>query len=123
MKRFFRFLFRLLIVAVVVAAFILLIGLFVQFQTMTEQVGALSTRVHQLEQAGPARLADGRAEQNADTHAHADRHARRAGRRFTGGRAEQDAHAHADTDTDRHAFGPLFHRQQRLGQRAHRARR
>ena len=59
MKRFFRFVFRLLIIAVVVFAFIMLVVLFSQLQTLTTQIGALSTRVYELEQAGPARPAPG----------------------------------------------------------------
>ena len=55
MKRFFRFLFRLLIFAVVVAALILSGVLFSQLQTLTTQIDALTTRVHRLEQAGQAR--------------------------------------------------------------------
>ena len=37
----------------------MLAGLFTQLTTLTEQVGALSTRMHTLEQAGPARPAPG----------------------------------------------------------------
>ena len=59
MKRFFRFLFRLLIVAVVVAAFIMLVALFVHLQTLTTQIDVLSTRMHRLEQADAARPAPG----------------------------------------------------------------
>ena len=59
MKRFFRFVFRLLKIAAVVAALIMLVVLIVQQTTLTEQVGALSTRVHRLEQATPARPAPG----------------------------------------------------------------
>ena len=49
MKRFFRFIFRLLLFA----ALILLVVLFTQMQTLATQVAALSTRVHELEQATP----------------------------------------------------------------------
>ena len=59
MKRFFRFVYRLLKIAAVVAALILLGVLLMQQTTLTEQVGALSTRMHELEQAGPARPAPG----------------------------------------------------------------
>ena len=51
MKRFFRFVFRLLTIAVVVAALIMLAVVLMQQTTLTEQVGALSTRVHTFEQA------------------------------------------------------------------------
>ena len=59
MKRFFRFVFRLLTIAVVVAALIMLAVVLMQQTTLTEQVGALSTRVHTLEQAPAARPAPG----------------------------------------------------------------
>ncbi len=59
MKRFFRFLFRLLIVAVVVAAFIMLFVLVARPETLTGQIDALSTRVHRLEQADAVRPAPG----------------------------------------------------------------
>ena len=59
MKRFFRFVYRLLKIAAVVAALILLAVVLMQQTTLTEQVGALSTRVHTLEQAPAARPAPG----------------------------------------------------------------
>ena len=59
MKRFFRFVYRLLKIAAVVVALILLAFLLMQQTTLTEQVGALSTRVHTLEQATAARPAPG----------------------------------------------------------------
>ena len=59
MKRFFRFVFRLLTIAAVVAALIMLVVLSMQLTTLTTQIGALSTRVHTLEQAPAARPASG----------------------------------------------------------------
>ena len=59
MKRFFRFVYRLLKIAAVVAALILLAVLLTQQTTLTTQIGALSTRVYELEQATPARPAPG----------------------------------------------------------------
>ena len=116
MKRFFRFVYRLLKIAAVVAALILLAVLLTQQTTLTEQVGALSTRVHTLEQATPARPAPGSQapdpSRNADraptdtptptrpcprrpdTHTHAD------SGRLAGVLAVQYAHTHADSDRE-----------------------
>ncbi len=60
MKRFFRFVFRLLLFAALFAALILLGVLFTEMQTLSTQVAALSTRVHVLVQANTVSVAPGR---------------------------------------------------------------
>ncbi|MCY3991880.1 MAG: excalibur calcium-binding domain-containing protein [Caldilineaceae bacterium] len=59
MKRFFRFVFRLLLVVTIVAALILLVGLYFQLQTLSTQVNELTARVQRLEEANAARPAPG----------------------------------------------------------------
>ncbi len=69
MKRFFRFVFRLLLVVALIAALILLGVLFTEMQTLSTQVAALSTRVHELEQATPVSAALGRGSQTGGSQA------------------------------------------------------
>ena len=59
MKRFFRFVLRLFLFAAIVAVLILLIGLFVQLETLSTQVDELTVRVQRLEEANAARPAPG----------------------------------------------------------------
>jgi len=57
MKRFFRFVFRLFLFAAFAAVLILLIGVFLQFETLSTQVDELTARVQRLEEANAARPA------------------------------------------------------------------
>ena len=57
MKRFFRFVYHLLLVVAIVAALILLIRLYFQLQTLSTQVDELTARVERLEEASAARSA------------------------------------------------------------------
>ncbi len=57
MKRFFRFVFRLLLVVAIAAVLILLIALFLQFETLSTRIDELTARVQRLEEASAARSA------------------------------------------------------------------
>lgn len=59
MKRFLNFVSRLLFIVAVAVAFILLGILVVRVDDLAKQVAALSTRVHGLEEAGPAQSGSG----------------------------------------------------------------
>ena len=59
MKRFFRFVFRLLFIVAVAVAFILLGILVIRVDDLATQVAMLSTRLHNLEQAPPVSAAPG----------------------------------------------------------------
>ncbi len=59
MKRFLNLVSRLLFIIAVAVAFILLGILVVRVDDLAKQVAALSTRVHGLEQAGPAHPGSG----------------------------------------------------------------
>lgn len=53
MKRFFRFVYRLLLVVAIAAVLILLVVLFTEMQTLSTRIDELTARVQRLEETRP----------------------------------------------------------------------